>query len=210
MEVYQRAINTYSQYTADPKRKHYFDIGATLALLIVLVLMIYPAINHVLKLNKEIAAGRLVETSLEEKIDDLNAARDNLEEVKADLPILEVALPTGSNIKNYLQRPIENLADLHKLTIKDVQFDEVPISDPEKNSELKLRQINYAVTFNGNFVDFSLFVKDLEKYIRVTDVDKIEIKKPDTSSQTNYTINATTRYLGLPVITIPNQRVGSR
>src|SRR3990172_5426832 len=142
MQFYEKALGTYNQYTADPKRKNYFEIGATLVLLIVLILMIYPAINHELKLNKEIAAGRLVETSVEEKINDLNAAKDNLEEVKSDLPILEIALPTGSNIKNYLQRPIENLADLLRLTIKDVQFDEVPISDPGKNSELKLRQIN--------------------------------------------------------------------
>jgi len=210
MEVYQRAVNTYSQYTADPKRKNYFEIGATLALLIVLVLMIYPAINHILKLNKEISAGRLVETSLEDKISDLNLAKDNLEEIKADLPLLELALPTGSDIKNYLQRPIENLADLNKLTIKAVQFDEVPVSDPESEAELKLRQINYSVTFNGNFVDFTVFVKELEKYIRVTDVDKIEIKKPDSSSPTNYTVNATTRYLGLPVIKIPNQKVGGQ
>lgn len=208
MQFYEKALGTYNQYTADPKRKNYFEIGATLVLLIVLILMIYPAINHILKLNKEIAAGRLVETSLEDKITDLNRARENLEEIKEDLPLLELALPTGSNIKNYLQNPIESLARAHQLTMKEVRFEEVPISDPDKNSELKVREINYNVTLIGSFVEFSAFVKDLEKYIRVTDIDKIEIKKPDSSSPTNYTVSATTRYLGLPVITIPNQEAG--
>jgi Tfp pilus assembly protein PilO len=209
MEVYQRAVNTYNSYTADPKRKNYFDIAATLALLIVLILMIYPAVNHILKLNKEISDGRLVETSLEDKIDDLNVAKENFDEVQDDLPLLETALPTGSDIKNYLQKPIEQLADNHKLTIKAVLFSEVPVSDPDKSVELKVRQIDYSVTFLGNFVDFSNFVTDLEKFIRVTDVDRIDIKKPDLTSPTNYTVNATTRYLGLPVITIPSRSRGS-
>src|SRR3989344_2085430 len=167
MQFYEKALGTYNQYTSDPRRKNYFEIGATLVLLIVLILMIYPAINHILKLNKEISAGRLVENSLEDKVSDLNLAKENLEEIKKDLPLLELALPTGSNIKNYLQKPIENLADTHHLAVKEVRFEEVPISDPDKNSELKVRQINYSVTFVGNFVDFSAFVKDLEKYIRV-------------------------------------------
>ncbi len=208
MQFYEKALGTYNQYTADPKRKNYFEIGATLVLLIILILMIYPAINHILKLNKEISAGRLVETALKDKLDDLDVAKDNLEEIKEDLPLLELALPTGSNIKNYLQKPIEELAATNQLTIDDIRFEEIPISDPNKNSELKVRQINYSVTLLGNFVNFSSFVNKLEQYIRVTDVDKIEIKKADTSSPTSYTVNATTRYLGLPIITIPNQVTG--
>jgi len=208
MQFYERALGGYKQIIDDPKRRDYFEIGATLALLIMLILMIYPAINHILKLNKEISAGRIVETSLEKKIVDLEKAKANLEEIKADLPLLEKALPTGSDIKNYLQEPIEALANKHQLAIKDVRFEEVPISNPSKEENLKVRQINYSVTFLGNFVNFSNLITDLEKYIRVTDIDKIEIKKTDTSSATSYTIFATTRYLGLPVIVIPNEASG--
>lgn len=205
MQFYERALGTYNQFTSDPKRKNYFEIGATLALLIILILMIYPAINHILKLNKEISAGRVVDISLEEKISDLERAKDNLEDIKKDLPLLDLALPTGADLKNYLQKPIESLANKHQLGIKEVSFEEIPLSDPTKDIQLKVRQINYSVTFLGSFVNFSGLVADLEKYIRVTDVDKIEIKKTDSSSSTSYTINATTRYLGLPVIAVPNQ-----
>jgi hypothetical protein len=54
MQFYEQALSRYNQTTADPQNKNYFEITLTLILLIVLLLMIYPAITHILNLNKEI------------------------------------------------------------------------------------------------------------------------------------------------------------
>ncbi len=209
MQFYEKALTSYNNFTTnDPKRKNYFEIGATLLLLIVLILMIYPAINHIVKLNQEISSGKVVDSALKQKIQNLNAAKANLNEIRSDLPLLEQALPTGSNLKNYLQKPLENLTSRNNLNLKAVNFSDVPISEPSNSAQLQVRQISYEITLTGNFVDFSNFIRDLEGFIRTTEVDKIDIKKPDTSNPTTYVVGATTRYLGSPVIIVPNQKPG--
>src|SRR5574339_537699 len=105
MQFYEQALKQYGQATADPKKKNYFEITLTLVLLIVLVIMIYPAITHILNLNKEIQAGKVVEKALEEKLVALSQAEQNLKKIEDDLPLLELALPVGSDIDKYLQKP---------------------------------------------------------------------------------------------------------
>lgn len=103
MQFYEQAMKQYNQVNEDPKKKNYLEMTLTLILLIVLIVMIYPAVTHILNLNKEIQSGKVVERALEEKLLALGQAEQNLEEVKEDLPLLELALPVGSDIDDYLQ-----------------------------------------------------------------------------------------------------------
>ena len=65
--------------------KDYFSILASLALLILLILVIYPAIKHIAEINKEISDARVIKAGLEAKLDALAQARTNYDEVKNDL-----------------------------------------------------------------------------------------------------------------------------
>lgn len=205
MQFVDKAMVRYNQYADTPKKKNYFEIAATLVLLIALIVMLYPAVTHIIELNKEIESGKLVSQSLQKKLSDLETAKSNLEIIKNDLPLLEIALPTGSDIKNYIQKPIETLSSANSLTIKSVQFNDLPVSKPE-DASLNVRDMSFSLTLSGDFVNFNNFLKDFEKFIRVTNVSTVQIKSD--GSAVTATLQANTNYLGSP-ITAVNQ-VGAK
>lgn len=204
MQFYEQALNRYNQTTTDPKKKNYFEISLTLILLIVLLIMIYPAITHILKLNKELEAGRTVNKALDEKIVALYTAKDNLAKVENDLPLLELALPIGSDLEKYLEKPIESLAGKHNLTIKSVQFNDIPVSKPE-TQDVRQREMSFTLNLTGPFPNFQAFVKDLENFVRVTSIEDLQLKT--SGSEIAISITAFTNYFGTPV-SIPKQAGG--
>lgn len=200
MQFYENAMRRFIP-DDEEKQKNYFEIAATLILLIVLVIMIYPAINHILQLQQEVTAGQGVNKALTQKLQDLATAQQNLVNASSDLPLANLALPVGTDFKNYLKTPLEKLAGNHQLTIKNIQFTDVPISSPGEKT-LRLRQMQYTLTLTGNFIDFNAFLTDLETFIRTTQITNLEIKKADTAATPTITLTAETNYLGLP-ITVP-------
>lgn len=204
MQFYEQALNRYNQTTADPKKKNYFEISLTLILLIVLLVMIYPAITHILNLNKEIEAGRIVDKALDDKLVALSLAEDNLDKVQNDLPLLELALPIGSDFEKYVEKPIETLTKKNNLTIKAVQINDTPVSKPT-TEEVRQREMPFTLSLTGTFPNLLTFVKDLENFVRITSVDGLQLKA--SGSELTITINAVTNYLGTPV-SIPNQATG--
>lgn len=203
MQFYEQTLASFNKVTSDPKKKNYFDGAATLALLIVLVIMIYPAIQHIASVNKEIEVNKVVEQKLTQKIEDLGKAQENLAKVKSDLPLLEKALPTGSDIKNYIKTPIETLAAKNHVALKSIQFSNVPVSLPENIANLSVRDIDFAISLSGNFTDLNAFLKEAENFIRVTSTKQLDLK--GDPSQQVLTLQATTNYLGSPVTVVPNQ-----
>lgn len=203
MQFYERTLATYNKYTADPKKKNYSNIALTLGLLIILVAMIYPAIQHITEVNKEISDGKVFEKGLITKIEALDSAKNNLAAIKTDLPLLEKALPTGSDMKTYISKPLEIVAGRHKLQINTVQFSDVPISDPKKDDPTNVRNIDFSISLTGGFVDFVGFLKDIENYIRVTKITNLNAK--GSAGALLFTLQATTNYLGIPVSVVPNQ-----
>ncbi len=201
MQFYEKTLKQYNQYTADPKKKNYFEIALTIGLMIILLLMIYPAITYILNLNKEIQAGRIVQEGLTRKVSDLETARSNLAAVQKDLPLLQLALPIGSDVDEYVQKPLESLASKNSLTLKSVQFSDLPISTP-KTEDVKLRDMEFTISVTGSFANVASFIKDLEGFVRVTNLDTVEIK--GNGSEVTATIKGTTNFLGTSAI-VPNQ-----
>ncbi|OGY25502.1 MAG: hypothetical protein A2Z11_03690 [Candidatus Woykebacteria bacterium RBG_16_43_9] len=179
--------------------KSYFSILATLILLIVLVLLIYPTIQHITKINKEIADARVVKANLETKIRDLNSAQTNLEAIEDDLPTLDLALPVGSDLTPYLKK-IEAFAKKYKLSIEAAQFSDVPLSKPGLEDSLKTKQLSYNLTLKGSFTNFRKFITDLEKFIRTSDVTSLNLNKESNENKTTailQSLNVTTYYIGI-------------
>ena len=201
MQFYEQALSRYNQAITDPKRKNYFEITLTLVLLIVLLVMIYPAVTHILTLNKEIQAGKVVEGALEEKLLALEQAKANLTQIEADLPLLELALPVGSDVDKYLQKPIESLSAKNGLNLKSIQFNDIPVSKPT-SEDVRQREMAFTATLSGNFASLLTFITDLENFVRVTNVDTLQLKA--TGAELSITVSGTTGYLGTP-ITVPNQ-----
>lgn len=196
MQFYEKALTQYNKTTADPKKKNYFEISLTLILLIVLLIMIYPAITHILTLNKEIQSGRVVEKALGDKIVALNQAESNLATVEKDLPLLELALPVGSDLDKYVQKPLESLSVKDGLTTKSIQFNDIPISKPSTEN-VRLREMEFTMNLTGSFPNFLTFVKDLENFVRVTSVSSLQLKSSGT--EVEITIKGRTNFLGTAI-----------
>lgn len=173
--------------------KGYFGVVATLVLLIVLVLLVYPAIGHITRLNKELSDARVVKEQLETKLQNLSLAKSSLEEIQEDLPTLELALPIGSDMIPYLKK-IESLVKKNRLQIAVVQFSDVPLSKPTVNPSLKTKNMGYVITLQGSFTDFSKFLSDLENFIRTSDVLGLDVAKEE--DELKQTLSITTYYLG--------------
>lgn len=189
--------------------KDYFSILASLALLIVLILVIYPAIKHIAEINKEISDARVIKAGLEAKLDALAQARTNYDEVKNDLGVLDLALPVGSNLPPYL-KSVEDLSSKSGLKISNAQFNNVPLTKTAKTTaSLQTTKISYKITLDGGFTNFEQFLVSLEKFIRVSDVTGIDITKGDQSkngqSSTSGTLTESlgidTYFLGAPTTT---------
>jgi len=185
--------------------KNYFSVLATLVLLIVLVLLIYPAIQHVTKINKEISDAKVIKSKLETKIGDLSMARINLEAVETSLPTLDLALPLGSDLATYLIK-IESFANKRKLSIEAMQFSDIPLSKPSVTSDINTKTFSYTITLGGDFTDFQKFLSDLENYIRTSDVNSVSLSKVKTSGKKDgevkdgevlEAINVTGYYIGI-------------
>lgn len=201
MQFYEQALSRYNQTVADPKKKNYFEISLTLILLIVLLLMIYPAITHILKLNQEIQAGKIIDQALETKLNALAQAEVNLAAIEDDLPLLELALPVGSDVDKYLQQPIEGLSSKNNLSLKSIQFNDIPVSKPSSD-DVRLREMAFTATLTGGFPNLLSFIRDLEDFVRVTNVDNLQLKANGT--ELSITVQGMTNYLGTPVV-VPNQ-----
>ncbi|MDP2721088.1 MAG: type 4a pilus biogenesis protein PilO [bacterium] len=181
--------------TTSSSIKGYFGPVATLALLIILLVLIYPAFKHVAKLNKELSDARTVKASLETKLTNLETAKGNLEEVKDSLSVLDLALPVGSDIAPYLKK-IESLAAKNQLGITAVQFSDVPLSKPNREKSLKTKHLDYTITVGGSFTNFVAFLTDVEKFIRTSDVAAASLVKGQDGNLSE-SLNITSYYLGI-------------
>jgi Tfp pilus assembly protein PilO len=193
--LYKQASEKQDTPGGNKWAESYFSTLATIILLIVLLLLVFPAIRHITTVNKEISDARLVKAALEKKVEDLQEARGNLANAKADLPILDLALPIGSDVATYL-KGIEGLAGKYNLKITAVQFSNVPLSKPNPKDSLKPKELPYSLTLQGNFLDFQKFLTDLENYIRTSEVSLISIGR-EQDGTLKETLNITTYYSGV-------------
>jgi Tfp pilus assembly protein PilO len=177
--------------------KDYFGILASLALLIVLILIIYPAVKHVVEINKEISDARVIKAGLEAKLDALSQARTNYDEVKNDLGVLDLALPVGSSLPPYL-KSVEDLSSKSGLKISNAQFNNVPLTKVAKTTaSLQTTKISYKLTLDGGFLNFEQFSVFLEHFIRVSDITSLDIEKAQATNGQSSPSGTLTESLGI-------------
>lgn len=176
MAFYKEATKQYSNLASSEEAKGYFGILASLLLLILLLVLIYPAVKHITALNKEITDARKVKISLEEKLDALGQARINLEEVKDELPLLDLALPKGPKLPEYL-KDVENLLSRRGTGISTIQFQDVALSVPTKTASLKTKKMPYSLGIETGFSEFKDFLADLESNVRISSVNSFVVSR---------------------------------
>jgi Tfp pilus assembly protein PilO len=192
MAFYNPILKQYQEMDLKPQTKNYFNLLATLFLLIVLIALIYPALKHITLLNRELSDARVEKAALVKKIDDLSLAQTNLAAVEKDLKLLNQALPVGSDVPGYVKR-LEDLSSKNGLVISSVDIEDIPMVKPAENAALNLARLPYSINLAGNFSQFKQFLADLETSLRSSYVDSITLVRD--SSGVKETIGAKAFYL---------------
>jgi len=173
MLPYKQVFQQYE--TLNDKSKGSFAIAATVALLIILVLLIYPAITYITKVNKEISDAKGAKVALETKLIAIEQARVNLSQYQEDLKLLDSALPLGSKVADHV-RNLERLVKGAKLTLTNIQTTNVPLSTPALNSKLETKKLPYSLVLNGTFPNFQRLLENLESFIRISQIKTLNIE----------------------------------
>ena len=190
MPFYKQVLEQYDKLNVPEKGRGYFSVVATLVLLIVLLILIFPAVKHITKVSREVSDARKVKAALENKIIDLEEARKSLDAVSSTRPLLDAALPVGADLGNYLKK-IEELASSHSLGISTIQFDNIPLEKPKQEGPSKVRNLPYSLTLEGDFPNFQKFLIDIENYIRTSNVSGINIAKETTKASSGTVVGET-------------------
>src|SRR3989344_6152026 len=116
-EKYSKAILPYLK---KEKNQKYLSAFLTIGASIFFILFaINPTISTIVKLRKEISDNKLLDKALTQKINNLSALNSSYEDIKADIPLIEDALPRKPDAP-ILVAQIQKLAQDSGLSIDSV------------------------------------------------------------------------------------------
>lgn len=168
---------------------------------VALFIFTIPSINEVSALRKDISTYK---TALADSRD-LQQVNDSLFESYKNIPTtyrekLEKLLPnTVNNIKFILE--IEQIANSYNMPIRDIKFDPKKAETEKENSTKGVMAVSdknkilpYGVfpiefTTEGTYESFVLFIKDLEKNLRIADIKSISFSSDDVDKKTGVFTN---------------------
>lgn len=176
------------RYLRTDKQKAYAEFFLIVALLASLTWFVFrPNFLAVLDLNQKLAEARVVDQSLDRKLDNLDKAQASLKNVSSDLPFLESALPQKSLILDFLNN-ISGLASLDGVDLIESSYQEPRSTTAYQgkpfetrstlvNSEIKALNFPFTIRLKGNYPALRRFTADLENLPRLLTVDTFDFNK---------------------------------
>lgn len=196
MISYPGVVKNYQSYFDTPTKRNYLSLGVTLVTLIVLILMIYPAIIYIIDLNQQLAKTKKINQQLTEKIQSLNAAAVQLENLQTDLGVLNTALPSHAEVDKYLQL-FEEEIDRSGSIIDSLQMNETQINNLKVTASAALVPVTYSATLLGDYDSLSRSLGNIEKISRITDITAASYtNREDQESELKLIIKGKTYFFG--------------
>jgi len=156
------------------------------ALLIAGLILVFPARQFFQKaqeINKEIQAKEQEKKALEQRLVDLKQLEINYNEAKEKSKGIANALPTEKNWPDLLTE-LENVASNSGLRFAEVKSQSSstgttnqPGSSSNPTSGAIYKELPLSVALEGNFLNLKNYLKNLEKNIRILDVNSITISR---------------------------------
>ena len=175
-EKYSKAILPYLK---KEKNQKYLSAFLTIGASIFFILFaINPTISTIVKLRKEISDNKLLDKALTQKINNLSALNSSYEDIKADIPLIEDALPRKPDAP-ILVAQIQKLAQDSGLSIDSVTVS--PMNLIVGNST-KSSSFEFSITVGGQYNDFSRFLDYLITMQRALTVSSVLITENESQS----------------------------
>jgi Tfp pilus assembly protein PilO len=130
------------------KAQKYITIVLTLATAIILgLLAINPTFSTIANLRKQIDDNNFVEQKLQLKINNLSILQQKYNTIQADLPIVNDAVPTTTQIPLFIAA-VQSIAKDSSLTLTSLQTSEVSLSE---SPALKQSSFDFTLTATGTY-----------------------------------------------------------
>lgn len=149
--------------------------------LILFFLLIFPKIQNLIYLKKEISLKERELKFQNEYFSQLGEISNQLKEYQESLDKIDFALPKDPGfpeILNFLQ----NISSQIGLSLKEIKL----VSSPQTQEKLKENKIN--LSFNGNYPSFLNFLSLLEKSARLIEVEQTSISVPEKEGQIEFNL----------------------
>lgn len=180
-----KAYKRFTPIIGSKKTASYFTLTISLFTLSVFGLFaIRPTLITAISLMKQVSDLRRLYVDYENKIGSLIRAQSEYEQIRGDIPLIDVALP-GNAYFSKLAIAVEKFAKQENFNINQFQIDPVPISNPPATG--KLYDYGFTLVGTGSYSSISSFLNHLVNWQRIINIKSLEF------AQTGGTASATLR-----------------
>jgi Tfp pilus assembly protein PilO len=152
------------------KAQKYITIVLTLITSIILGLFaINPTFSTIANLQKQIDDNNFVEQKLQQKINDLSLLQQKYSNLQPDLPIINDAIPTTTQIPLFIAE-VQSVAKDTSLNLTSLQTSEVNLSGP---SAQKYASFDFTLTGSGSYQNIIDFVNRITNSQRVISLSNV-------------------------------------
>ncbi|MBI3290096.1 type 4a pilus biogenesis protein PilO [Candidatus Microgenomates bacterium] len=187
------------------------DIRAYLSILLSLatvaffgVFALRPTLTTIGELVSQINSERQILATLDQKIKNLETAKTNLQKIKADLPVLDQAIPAVPD-PHLAVRQIETLAAQNGVTPINIALGKTPLvnTTPVLGAQTD-SSYPFSFAFNGEAQNLLSFLNNLKSLRRIVMIDGITINRKAEVGSSDLVGNSTLQLIisgDLPYIT---------
>lgn len=133
---------------------------------------IKPTLTTIARLIKEVKEQKVVDQSLQRKINDLTKAQTTYQAVEPNIYLVERALPKDSQIIRFTQE-LNFLAFKHTLLITAFNFNEFNLFGGEAIEKTEPIAIEFNITLAGQYPNLRDFLADFDNLDRLIKIDSV-------------------------------------
>lgn len=168
-EQYEKYLELIPDFKREKTQK-YITLVLTLSAAIILgIFAVNPTLSTIANLQKQIDDNNFVEQKLQQKINNLAILQQKYNSLQPDLPVVNDALPTTTEIP-LLIADIQSILKDSNLTITNLETSEVKITDLGNN---KYSSFDFTITTNGAYQDMINFLDEAINFQRVIGIKDI-------------------------------------
>ena len=166
-QIYSRYFTYIKPITRLPIIRTYGSIIFTLLVTAFFIIFaIRPTVTTILVLQKKLADSEQILKQVNDKVNNLSAARQNYEKLISDDAIIkskiDEALPDNTNLKSIIQT-LEQLAITHEASISALQFQPLILEESEEDKLSTLSEISFIFNTEGGYQNLLTLLQDLKR-----------------------------------------------
>jgi hypothetical protein len=184
-------LNVLSLYKKRADLRMFLEVMLSLATVIIFSLFaLRPTVITIISLVKEIDEKEAVVAALDQKISDLQVARNVYSQELPNIPVIEDSIPTSPS-PDIIVRQIEGLSSKNSVQVLGVSVGELTLVGKEvsknKNNDLKplpagTKEMTISIGVTGTFQNLNAVVKDIENLRIPIKVDILGVNASSTEA----------------------------